>query len=358
MTNAAWEPLPFVVMRATFQLCSATMAALPAWRARRPWACGVRPRFLYPTASAGTSIHPPPACRVSASWHATAAGEVDPSSPLPDAVQIAVEVVSTQNPRIKAVRHLLRRRMREREGRLLLEGHRLVADALGSARPDAPIHTIVATRQAAARLWPALSTATSVARDALLVATPDVVASVCDTVTPQGVVAVVGRPSTSVVPGSTLLLALDGVADPGNVGTLLRSAAAAGADGVVLTKGCADVWSPKALRAGMGAQLRLPVLTGFEPDGVVAWARGRGLRLRVADGSGVMAYDGVDWAAPSVLVVGGEAEGPSAALLAAADEVVAIPMLGEVESLNAAVAGSVVLYEARRQRSVASGSGI
>lgn len=147
--------------------------------------------------------------------------------------------------------------------------------------------------------------------------------------------------------------------DPGNVGTLVRSAAAAGAGGVVLTRGCADVWSPKALRAGMGAQLRLPVAAGLDAPAVVALARERGLALRVADGRGAVPYDGVDWAVPALLVVGGEAAGPSAALLSAADEVVAIPLWGGVESLNAAVAGSVVLYEARRQRLAAGlGEGI
>ncbi|KAK1860798.1 hypothetical protein I4F81_003386 [Pyropia yezoensis] len=94
----------------------------------------------------------------------------------------------------------------------------------------------------------------------------------------------------------------------------------------------------------MGAQLRLPVQAGLDAPAVVALARERRLALRVADGGGGVPYDGVDWRAPALLVVGGEAAGPSAELLAAADEVVAIPLLGGVESLNAAVAGSVVLH--------------
>ncbi|MCZ7571500.1 MAG: RNA methyltransferase [Ardenticatenaceae bacterium] len=173
-------------------------------------------------------------------------------------------------------------------------------------------------------------------------------ASLTETVTPQGVVAVIPVPALPWPPRPTLVLVCDAVRDPGNLGTLLRAAAGAGVDGVLLPKGNVDVWSAKVLRAGMGAHFRLP-LRAHCGWGAVA-RQVEGLIVRLAEAAGDLAYDRVDWTEPSALVVGGEAAGASREAAQLAAETIAIPLANDVESLNAAMAGSIILFEAQRQR--------
>jgi TrmH family RNA methyltransferase len=142
-------------------------------------------------------------------------------------------------------------------------------------------------------------------------------------------------------------LILDGIADPGNLGTILRTAAAASVGLVVLAPHCVDPFNPKALRSAMGAHFRIPIArqSWDEIAGAVS-----GLSLYLADSGGTLPYYNVDWRGPSALIVGGEAHGadPHARQLAGAT--VAIPMGSAVESLNAASAAAVILFEIRRQR--------
>ncbi len=178
-------------------------------------------------------------------------------------------------------------------------------------------------------------------------ATSRVIAAAADTVTPQGVVAVAAWPN--LVPRSGLTLVLDAVQDPGNVGTLLRSAAAADAGQIICMQGTADVYSPKVMRAAMGAHFYLPLQVDQQ------WDKFAGM---LADETAVYAavaqaphpYYAVDWCRPATLIIGNEARGVSAAGLALATGLITIPMAGQIESLNAAIAGSVMLFEALRQR--------
>ncbi len=166
-------------------------------------------------------------------------------------------------------------------------------------------------------------------------------------------VAVLARPKRPLNVAATLVLVCDGVQDPGNVGTLVRAAAGAGAHGVLLTTGCADAWGLKALRSGMGAQLRLPILTNLNWTQAARLLEERSMTVCVADGGVATGYTDFDWTKPAALVVGSEANGPSAEALQAGSVAVSVPMANEVESLNAAVAGAVILFEASRQRRVA-----
>ena len=171
-----------------------------------------------------------------------------------------------------------------------------------------------------------------------------------ETVTPQGIAAIFSLPMLTWPTQPTLLLVTDQLRDPGNMGTLLRSAAAAGVEGVIVPKGSVDPWNDKALRAGMGAHFRLPIrdgLTWAEVSPLLA-----GLSIRLADAQGSFRYDEVDWCQPSALIVGGEADGASEFAIHQADQLISIPMAHAVESLNAGVAGSVSLFEAVRQRRV------
>ena len=254
-------------------------------------------------------------------------------------------IQSVQNSKVKQARLLRRRRVRQRQGKLFVEGLRLIEDALASGSQPAllfftqhalnnpDIEQIVAT-------WHHLAWEV----------TDKVMAEMSETVTSQGIAAIFPLPVLPWPTKPTLLLIADQLRDPGNMGTLIRTAAAAGVEGMIVPKGSVDPWSDKVLRAGMGAHFRLPIRDGL------AWPEIEplltGLTVRLADAQGRQSYDAANWCMASALIIGGEAQGASQAALSSADEMVSIPMARAVESLNAGVAGSVILFEAFRQRRI------
>jgi TrmH family RNA methyltransferase len=258
-------------------------------------------------------------------------------------------ISSTANPHVKHIRSLAAdRRERRRERMFVLEGVRLVADALASgAELELVLYTPerLDTTDAGRQLMAALAELRQAHP-----ATAQVVTAAADTMHPQGVVALARWPVVEA--GRVgLLLVLDAIQDPGNLGTLLRSAEAVGAAAVLCGPGSTDCYAPKVVRAAMGAHFRL----ALEQD--LAWeALDERLALvdhvYAADADASMPYYAADWRQPCALVVGNEAGGLSAAALARATKLVSIPMRGGTESLNAAVAGSVILFEALRQRSL------
>lgn len=279
---------------------------------------------------------------------------------------MAETVTSPRNPLIKRVRALATsRRDREAEGCSVLEGVRLAGEAL---RAGVSVEVVLYTDELAARREAGRVLEGLAAAGARRVRVPGaLLARVADTATPQGLLAVFRIPRRTlaevIVPASTagpgtapaprapaLLVAADGLQDPGNLGTLVRSAHALGATGLVATGGTADPWAPKVVRAAMGGLFRLPVAVEPEPEVVVARLRDAGLPIVVADARGGRLPWEVDWGRPLALVVGSEARGPSPVFRRAADETVRIPMPGGAESLNAAVAATLLLYEALRQR--------
>jgi TrmH family RNA methyltransferase len=172
--------------------------------------------------------------------------------------------------------------------------------------------------------------------------TPAVLEALSDAETPQGAVAVFPMPEDAAVdqPGH-IVLVLDGLQDPGNVGTILRSALACGLVECVIVRGGADPFGSKAVRAAASALFRLRVSQSdrLPPDRPI-W---------VAEARGDHRYDELDWLTPCVLVIGSEARGPSAEVLGAATGRVSVPLRGPIESLNAGVAASILLFEAARQ---------
>jgi TrmH family RNA methyltransferase len=258
-------------------------------------------------------------------------------------------IASVANPHVKHIRSLAAdRRDRRRERLFVLEGVRLIADALGSGATLSL--TLYAPEQLETTDAGRLLLDDLQALPYAYAASPQVIAAASDTVHPQGVVALARWPEhTPKTPG--ILLILDAVQDPGNVGTLLRSAEAVGVAEVVCARGTADVYSPKVVRAAMGAHFRLPM----EQD--LGWEE-VGERLAVvdhvyaADAEARMPYYAADWRQPSALIIGAEARGLSEEARAHATKLISIPMQGRAESLNSAVAGSVVLFEALRQRSI------
>lgn len=173
---------------------------------------------------------------------------------------------------------------------------------------------------------------------------------------PTGVVASARRPSVTgdaiLVPAPALVLAATGLQDPGNAGAIIRSAAAAGATGVVLDQSSADPWSWKALRASMGSAFHLPVLRSRGIQSLLKDWRKAGVRIIATVPRGGTSMHDVDFTKPTALLLGGEGAGLPNALVEAADVRVTIPMRGGIESLNAAVAAAVLLYEAQRQRTL------
>jgi TrmH family RNA methyltransferase len=171
-----------------------------------------------------------------------------------------------------------------------------------------------------------------------------VMAACAATETPQGVLAVV--PFIHLAPRPGLILILDRLRDPGNLGTILRSAEAAGVGQVILTPDTVDLYNPKVVRGAMGAHFRLPVDRSGWPA-IRELTAGRAVWL--ADAQGGLAYDAIDWTAPSALIIGGEAAGAGKEAPSLAGGRVRIPMPGKAESLNAAMAATVILFEIARQ---------
>ena len=184
-----------------------------------------------------------------------------------------------------------------------------------------------------------------------------VMRSLTDTVTPQGVLAIVGLPDVSLedaAAGADLVLVLAEVRDPGNAGTLVRSAAAAGASLVVFTKGAVDPFAPKTVRGAAGAIFHVPIVSGLELEEVAHTLKGRGLSFVGAAADDGRPLDEVDLTARVALVLGNEAWGIGKAAESLLDDIVSIPMPGDAESLNVGIAGSILLFEAVRQRRLSS----
>jgi RNA methyltransferase, TrmH family len=187
--------------------------------------------------------------------------------------------------------------------------------------------------------------------------TEPVLRSLADTTTPQGVVAVVEirKSALGELAGkASLLLVLAGVRDPGNAGTLLRSALAAGADGVVFAAGAVDPLHPKTVRASAGAVFRVEVAREKELAEVVGVLRREGLAVVGADASAPERFDHADFTRRIALVLGNESWGLGPDAGTVLDEVVGIPMPGPAESLNVGIAGSILLFECVRQRRLSS----
>ena len=254
-------------------------------------------------------------------------------------------VSSPRNERVKLARLLhSQAKARRKHRRLVLEGVRLVQDALeAGVRPEfvccvagleeGPALDLIRRLQSGG--IPCLSVTEALMRD------------MADTETPQGVLGVFPWPDLPVPVAPDLVVVADGWRDPGNLGTLIRTAAAAGVDLVALTPGTVDPFNPKVLRAGMGAHFRVPILSS-DWRGLVT--RFPDLAIYLADAAGDVAYDAVDWTRPSMIVVGSEAHGLRLreTLRDLPHTLIRIPMVAGAESLNAAVAASLLLYEARR----------
>lgn len=264
-------------------------------------------------------------------------------------------ISSLSNPTVKQLRLLHERRGRRQQRVFLIEGIRLVETALDSGIVPGAVLVSPELLRATAR-GRALDDRLRHDHNlpAPLDVTPAVLKHVAETETPAGVAAALPLPpqlSLADLPTTSgLTLILDGLQDPGNAGTILRTAAAANVDAVVALSGCVDLFAPKVVRAGMGAHFGLTLVTDVDPAEAARWLDAHAGMALLADAhAGESVYD-LDLRGPIVLVVGGEAHGATQTQALPGPRHVAIPMPGAAESLNAAIATAVILFEAMRQR--------
>ncbi len=260
-------------------------------------------------------------------------------------------IASPRNPRIMQVRKLATRKERSRSGLFFAEGIRLVVEAI---RSDSEITSLIVAPELLTSDFAHDLIARQVGRDIpRLEVTTAVMQRLAARQHPQGLAAVVRQrwhPLATVRPGNELCwVALDAPQDPGNVGTILRTLDAVGGAGLILLGDATDPYHPAAVRASMGAicTQRLVRTTFAE---LCTWKQTHGYRLAGTAVTATRDYDAVSYDAPLVLLMGSEREGLSANQAAACDDLLRLPMVGRVDSLNLAVATSVMLYEIFRQR--------
>lgn len=273
-------------------------------------------------------------------------------------------ISSSSNPRVKEWAKLTERKYRQREGKFLIEGIHLVKEAL---QADWPLAHVV--YDAGAGIPEELAACAGQDREdgrgpTWIPASPEVIAKCSQAETPQPVFAVAEKRAPDAADADRLfdrkaglVVALDGVQDPGNVGTILRSAAAFGASAAVLGRGTADLYNAKTLRATMGALFRLPVLEADLTE-LLSAARSRGMAVAGTSLQAARSCYDYDFRRGVWLVFGSEGGGLSAEVSAAVEDNLIIPMTGRAESLNVAMAATALLFEAQRQRRFSTNNNI
>lgn len=251
------------------------------------------------------------------------------------------EITSAANPTYKYLKSLNQKKYRTAEGVFVAEGEKSVRDAIAAGYD---IHRIaVSSSFYRTKQFDYHDYETVVLADSLF-------AAICDMKTPQGILAVctVSEMALDDVTHGKYVYC-DHVSDPGNIGTMIRTADAAGFDGVLLSEGCADLYNPKTVRAAMGSFFHIPIITGLSEVSLT--------ELKQRDFSlvcGVLHADSIDYREADltgavVIIVGNEANGVSERVVALCDTRVTIPIVGRAESLNAAIAAAILMYEALRQ---------
>ena len=254
-------------------------------------------------------------------------------------------ITSTRNERVAAALRLKKRAFRDAERRFLVEGAQAVSEALGHPNGLAtlyhtdPAHPLVERAR--------------IANAELVEVSDEVMAKLTSTVTPQGLLGIASYVDTDLeglAAEARCVALLHAVRDPGNAGTILRSADAAGADGVVFSPDSVDVYNPKTVRASAGSLFHVPVVRGADTPETVEALRARGMRVLAMDAHGEADLYELDLVDPVAFLFGNEAWGLPTQVAALADQTVRVPLEGGAESLNLAAAATVCLFEWTRQR--------
>ena len=267
---------------------------------------------------------------------------------------VSETITSTHNEKIKRLKSLRERKYRQQLGLFLLEGEHCVTEALDS---DARLRTLLVTLSQEARYEALVERAEARGIECLRVS-ESVMEALCDTRTPQGIAAAAepvlrewkASDAAAVKPG--ILLILENIQDPGNLGTMIRTADAAGASGVLLSTDCADIHGPKVVRGTMGSLFHLPVWQSGDLPGAMRSLAGAGWAVLCGDLAGEGFYGRQIQAQGEALVIGNEGAGVTPALRDACTHRVRLPMAGRAESLNAAVAAGIMIYDIARRRGI------
>lgn len=254
-------------------------------------------------------------------------------------------ITSSQNGKIKHIEKLMQKsRQRSQDGVFIVEGLKMMREV-----PEALLTETYVSESFSRNtdLMSKVSGKYEIVSDGIF-------RQMSDTQTPQGILGIVKQPQRQWEGESKkkqpLYIMAENLQDPGNIGTLIRTAEAAGADGIFLTRGCADLYSPKVVRATMGSIFRMSIYADVDGLKTVERMKAMGIQILAAHLEGAKRYDLVDYTQAACILIGNEGNGLTDDLAEAATAAVKIPLLGQSESLNAAVAAGVLLYEAVRQR--------
>lgn len=254
------------------------------------------------------------------------------------------DISSTQNERVKWVRSLqAKSRIRRKEKVFIVESQNLLDEAL---QAKASFREVFATNEYAEQNTEVVDALQRI-NTRLTTVTPDVLSAMSDTQSPQGILAVLDIYDPPLSDDNSFAVIIDGISDPGNMGTIMRTAVGADVPLMYITAGTVDIWNPKVVRSAAGAHFRLPVRYGSW-DGIEGGLADHVIFLADSGGSGASFFD-VDWLQPSALIVSEEAHGPSAEARKLAHAYVSIPMPGGIESLNVGIATGILLFERVRQ---------
>lgn len=254
------------------------------------------------------------------------------------------DVTSKENSVYKLIKALSRKKVRKNSGLFFMEGTRLLEEAINKG---VKIKYLIINETA--------ENVPKINQDCQVLRLPNnLFKKISETVSPQGIIAVAKQIEislTDIILGENpLIVVLNGLQDPGNLGTIIRSSAAAGVTAVLLTGGTVDLYNPKVIRSTMGSLFQVPIVNGLDDDEAVRWLNDHSLNIMVADLDSKEYYYSVDLKKPLALVIGNENRGPNDIWKIAAYKKIKIPILGFTESLNASVAAGIILYDAVRQR--------
>lgn len=256
-------------------------------------------------------------------------------------------LTSLQNPLVKQMRKLHQAKERHRQEFFLLEGTHLLEAACIA---DYPLLTVCCTEDWQHR-YPALWQQVNQRAQRVELVTPEVLRAIATTVEPDGIVATIARTAKPTPTFHSLGLVLETIQDPGNLGTMIRTIAAVGAEGLLLSRDSVDPDHPKVLRASAGQWFQVPMAVSPDLQTDISRYQEQGMQIVATLPTATQTYWQIDLQKPTLILLGNEGAGLSPKLAALADQTVTIPQTPSVESLNVAIVAALMLYEAKRQRS-------
>lgn len=262
-----------------------------------------------------------------------------------------LEILSSKgNSIIKQSTKLKIKKYRQESGQFMVEGVRFVEEAIMSG---APVKYCLCSEELHGDRVELILGTMAKKNIKVYMVKGELMGQICDTETPQGIAAVIEKKDPDIdrlIEDCDFLILVDRIQDPGNLGTIIRTADAAGAGGVILAEGTVDLYSPKVLRSTMGSIFHVPVVSSLDIIDTIDKMKSNGFKVYVSSLEAAAAYYQEDYRGRTAIVIGNEANGVDSSIILHADRLVKIPMPGQAESLNAAVAGGILMFEVVRSR--------